>query len=602
MHAPASRLPSFLGLLATLAGAALTAPAAAQELKFTYQGRLNMEGAPANGLYDFQFALHGDPLADDSPIGFPICMPAVEVVDGFFTVELEFDEASYFPGGTYLQINVGEASPEPCGFDAGMVGLSPRQLVNRAPYSNDSARFGGQDPAFYLNASNLTGTVPSSQFAGTYSEVLNLSNPANLFMGNGAGINNLNATRVTGGTLADARLSTNVALLGSAQTFSGAKTFSAAPTFSAATPFTVTGTGLVANLNADKLDGLDSSVFVRTDGGSVINGSTGASVLTLSGPSTFYTTLEVGSLSSTAAVRITRQPGMQGPGLVIYDQASQGAGISINQTVAASTATGLAISQSSPGMTGINVVNGASSGAAVGVFSYIASTSGTGGDFTGNVGLRARGNGNDGIVARSDGATHSGVYSVNDISSGVGYGVYGQCLSASGYGLFANGRTGASGTKSFRIDHPADPTGKYLLHYSAESPEVLNLYRGTVTLDGAGEATVLLPDYFAAVNTNPSYQLTPVGAAMPGLFVSGEIDQAALDAGAKAQPGAPIPACSFTIAGGVAGAKVCWTVQAQRFDRFVQVNGAPVEVAKEGREAGVYQMPELYGKPANPAR
>lgn len=597
---PPSRLPSFLALLATLAGAAVTAPAAAQMLSFTYQGRLNMEGAPANGVYDFQFSLHGDPIADDSPIGFPVCMPGVQIVDGFFTVELEFDEASYFPGGTFLQINVGQPSSEPCAFDAGMVGLSPRQLVNRAPYSNDSALFGGQDPAFYLNASNLTGTVPSSQFSGTYSEALNLSNPANLFMGNGSGINNLNATRVTGGTLADARLSTNVALLGSAQTFSAVKTFSAAPSFTAATPFTVTGTGLVANLNADKLDGLNSTQFVRTDAGSTITAPVGVSALTLVGGVTFPA-LDVASNSTICGVRIGRGPGSQGPGLLIDSGADGDVGVRVSQSSTAGAGIGLDITQTSPTAIPITVRNLATTGTTVGISANVQSAGGFGGDFSGGVGLRATGTATDGLVGQTAATAHSGVYGVNNTNA-AGYGVYGQCVSASGYGLFSNGRTGATGTKSFRIDHPADPTGKYLLHYSAESPEVLNLYRGTVTLDGAGEATVLLPDYFAAINTSPSYQLTPVGAAMPGLFVSGEIDEAALAAGAKAQPGAPIPACTFTIAGGVPGAKVCWTVQAQRFDRFVQTYGAPVEVAKEGREAGVYQMPELYGKPANPAR
>ncbi len=177
---------------------------------------------------------------------------------------------------------------------------------------------------------------------------------------------------------------------------------------------------------------------------------------------------------------------------------------------------------------------------------------------------------------------------------GVSYGVFGQSNSPSGWGLWAQGRSGASGTKSFRIDHPAAPDQKYLLHYSAESPEVLNMYRGTVVLDDAGEATVDLPSYFAAINTDPSYTLTAVGAPMPLLHVSEEISADALATGNIIEPGTPIPATRFRIAGGVAGAKVSWRVEAARNDRWVQRYGAPVEIEKQGDEAGRTQHPELY--------
>jgi len=72
---------------------------------------------------------------------------------------------------------------------------------------------------------------------------------------------------ITSGTIADARLSPNVMLLGSAQTVSGPKTFVAPPAFDPSLantpPFTVgaNGTGLVVNLNADKVDGMDASAF-----------------------------------------------------------------------------------------------------------------------------------------------------------------------------------------------------------------------------------------------------------------------------------------------------------------------------------------------------
>lgn len=169
--------------------------------------------------------------------------------------------------------------------------------------------------------------------------------------------------------------------------------------------------------------------------------------------------------------------------------------------------------------------------------------------------------------------------------------------SASAYGVWAQGRLGASGTKSFRIDHPYDPMNKVLLHYCAESPEVINFYSGKVTLDEAGQAMVELPAYFASINRDPRCTLTAIGAAMPNLHVAEEISEAALAAGVAARPGDTAPICSFRIAGGVSGGKVSWRIEAVRNDRWMQKRGAPGEVEKLDRERGTYQHPELYGQP-----
>ncbi len=183
--------------------------------------------------------------------------------------------------------------------------------------------------------------------------------------------------------------------------------------------------------------------------------------------------------------------------------------------------------------------------------------------------------------------------------SGISYGVYGASQSgANGYGVFASGNLGSNGVKSFRIDHPDDPAHKYLLHYSTESPEVLNAYRGTVTLNQQGEAIVDLPPYFAKINKSPTYQLTPVGEPMPLLHIAAKISQSALDDGAKAGPDQPAPLCSFTIAGGAPNAEVCWRVEAVRNDLWIQQHGAPTEVNKQGAEDGTYQHPDLYHQPA----
>ncbi len=167
-------------------------------------------------------------------------------------------------------------------------------------------------------------------------------------------------------------------------------------------------------------------------------------------------------------------------------------------------------------------------------------------------------------------------------NGGDGYGVYGSATGGSAFGVYANGRLGSSGTKSFMIDHPLDPANKFLYHYSTESPEVLNSYSGTVTLDAAGQAWVQLPDYFDAINTDPRYQLTAIGGPAPMLHVATGVRNN-----------------EFRIAGGQAGMQISWEVKAKRNDAYVAQLGAPVEREKVGFEKGRYLQPELHGAPAH---
>ncbi len=208
----------------------------------------------------------------------------------------------------------------------------------------------------------------------------------------------------------------------------------------------------------------------------------------------------------------------------------------------------------------------------------------------------ATGSGQDvyGGYFRCTGGFGAAVYADNNSPYCCSYGVRG--LGAE-WAVYANGDMGASGYKNFRIDHPDDPANKYLLHYAAESPEVINFYRGTVTLDGTGTAVVELPAYFASINKSPSYQLTAFGAPMPMLHVAEGIDEGVLNVAAIAPPGAPVPRCSFRITGGLPGGRVCWRVEALRNDRWAQKRGAPVEADKQGPERGKYQHPDLYGMP-----
>ena len=195
---------------------------------------------------------------------------------------------------------------------------------------------------------------------------------------------------------------------------------------------------------------------------------------------------------------------------------------------------------------------------------------------------------------RSASTLGTGVYGFATATSGAAWGVWGRTSSttSTAYGVFCEEPAGGAGhalhasgsvsaaIKAFQIDHPLSHETHYLNHFCTEGPEPYNIYRGTVVLDAKGEAWVQLPDYFEAINRDPSYHLTAVGAPMPNLHVAVEIQ-----------------GNRFKIAGGVPGKKVSWEVKAIRNDRYVQQYGYQTEQEKEDEIKGKYLHPELYGQP-----
>jgi len=193
----------------------------------------------------------------------------------------------------------------------------------------------------------------------------------------------------------------------------------------------------------------------------------------------------------------------------------------------------------------------------------------------------------------SDSDDHIAVsgYSFPDNDKGIGikgtggkYGVLGINTSTGGgnhYGLYATGDSGASGTKAFMIDHPNDPANKFLKHFSVESNEILNIYRGTILFDANGRAIVQLPDYYSSINKNASYQLTAIGASMPNLFVEKEVSNSN----------------TFIIAGGISGKKVSWVLTAERNDPYLKQSPEKRNnVLDKGEDRGKYLMPQLYNQ------
>ncbi len=114
--------------------------------------------------------------------------------------------------------------------------LIPGNLTVQGTFSSTGGLGGDGSAITNLNATNITsGTLNDARLStnvalynanGTYTGANTFSNAANSFTGNGAGLTSLNASNISSGTLADARLSANVALLDRAnQTFTGNNSF-----------------------------------------------------------------------------------------------------------------------------------------------------------------------------------------------------------------------------------------------------------------------------------------------------------------------------------------------------------------------------------------
>src|SRR5205823_2778461 len=145
-----------------------------------YQGRLNQNGAPANGFYDFRFRAATDPLGNNY-VGGTVLTNGVPVANGLFTVAI--DVGNVFNGANiFLETSVRTNG------GSSYTTLVPLQPMTPTPYA--------------VAAQNLNGTVGSAQLAGTYSSAVNFNNAGNsfagTFAGNGGSLSNVNAAALGG--------------------------------------------------------------------------------------------------------------------------------------------------------------------------------------------------------------------------------------------------------------------------------------------------------------------------------------------------------------------------------------------------------------------
>ncbi len=183
------------------------------------------------------------------------------------------------------------------------------------------------------------------------------------------------------------------------------------------------------------------------------------------------------------------------------------------------------------------------------------------------------GNGPSGVVGEA--SVNGGVGVIGRLANGVS-GLAGQFLG----NVDITGIVLSPGNQ-LHIDHPADPANQYLNQAAMYSPEMLSTYSGNVTTDAGGFATVQLPAYVEALNTDFRYQLT----------VLGQFAQAIVSA--KIQNG------QFVIQTDKPNVEVSWQVTGVRQDAYALANPLAVEQDKLGAEAGLYLFPQGYGLPAS---
>ena len=100
----------------------------AQGTAFTYQGRLTVDGAPANGIYDFRYRLSLDPYGN-AYYGSSVLANAQVISDGLFTATLDFGAGSFTGSNYWLEVDV-RTNGAP-----GYTVLSPLQPVTPSPYA-----------------------------------------------------------------------------------------------------------------------------------------------------------------------------------------------------------------------------------------------------------------------------------------------------------------------------------------------------------------------------------------------------------------------------------------------------------------------------------
>ena len=267
--------------------------AQAQTAAFTYQGQLNDGATAASGTYNMQFSLF-DAATNGNQIGSTITNTTVSVLNGIFTVQLDFSASTPFSNGAnrFLQITVKKPA------DANYTTLTPRQQITSSPYSIRTLNAGTSDALSTACVGCVTdaqiAAVAGSKVTGTVANATNATTAATATnAGNVTGTVAI-ATGGTGATTA-ANARTNLGLgtlatvtptgTASATTFlRGDNTYAAIPSSGGAPIFSTLANAVTVNsstfvdivslnLEANKIYYFDGSIYGQRAAAATANGA-----------------------------------------------------------------------------------------------------------------------------------------------------------------------------------------------------------------------------------------------------------------------------------------------------------------------------------------
>ncbi len=535
---------------------------------FTYQGELLQGGSPANGKFDFRFRLF-DAATGGSQVGPTVTKNDVQVTNGRFTVMLDFGANAFTGNARWLEIEV-----RPGGSSGSYTRLSPRQSISPVPYALYALNSGGGSGNAHdhlgqtwtgavttgLRINNRQNTGVSYGFIGQVDSPAGygVAGVANSKPGSAVGVLGLSRSAdgigVWGVTTSTIGSGTGVVGQSSGPLGAGVAGYGAV-TGTIGIAQTVGVYGEAHDPNGAGVKGVITYTNKSYAGGAGVYGesrvSEGVGVLGVSNPCPL-------------PVWFCMIYGNFAPGTGVRGEGSLHGVLGENHYAPMHEET-----------YGVKGVSSAPMG--IGVYGL--------GDATGYFRRSPHGGSAIGVKGVTLDESGVGVYAVSEYTGTESYALVAETYSAIGYAGWFSGNVKIVGTLTksaggFKIDHPLDPENKYLYHSFVESPDMKNFYDGVVVLDENGEAWVELPEWFEALNKDFRYQLTPIGASMPGLYIAEEIKNN-----------------RFKIAGGVPGKKVSWQVTGIRNDPYARDHRIPVEEEKSESERGRYLYPEGYNQP-----
>ncbi len=252
----------------------------------------------SDGSIDSTTTLRLQPGGGDVEVGGGLTVTGVLSGDGSGLINID---GSNVDGSTITALNASNISSGTLA--DGRLSTNVTLLGNTFNGVNQLVRLDGAGALPALDGAALT-NITATNIAGTLPSI------------SGANLTSLNASNISSGTLADGRLSTNVALLSGSQTFTGAKDFSAGLSVSAGNldvtgdidaSGTITGANIVGNGSGlTNLDAGDIATGTLADARLSANVALLSGSQTFSGAKTFSGGLVLGLSSLTSSATVSR--------------------------------------------------------------------------------------------------------------------------------------------------------------------------------------------------------------------------------------------------------------------------------------------------------